>query len=129
IYRYATVTVNRSNPEARAASVRRLRNELKRGISIFLFPEGTFNTSEKLLKDFYDGAFKLAIEMQLPIQPLLFVDTKRRMHYKSLLCLNPGISRSVFLDVVETNGLTPADLPQLKELVFKKMEKGLEAFL
>jgi 1-acyl-sn-glycerol-3-phosphate acyltransferase len=63
---------------------------------IFIFPEGTFNETEKPLKDFYDGPFRLAIEMQTPIKPVLFIDTLDRLHYGGLLRLTPGPNRVVF---------------------------------
>ena len=125
IYRNAVVTVDRSSPEARALSVRILKSVLTREISIFIFPEGTFNITGAPLKSFYDGAFKLAIEMQVPIKPVLFLDAYDRMNYKSLFLLSPGRSRAVFLEEVLTAGLTMDDLNLLKEQVFLLMEKKL----
>jgi len=72
IYRAAVVLVDRSSPEKRAQSMRAMKVALKQGISIFIFPEGTFNETALPLKNFYDGAFRLAIETQTPIKPLLF---------------------------------------------------------
>ena len=125
IYRNAVVTVDRRSPEARAKSVRILKSILKKDISIFIFPEGTFNETGMPLKPFYDGAFKLAIEMQTPIKPVLFLDGYNRMHYKSIFSLRPGRSRSVFLDEISTSGLTMNDLNFLKEKVFSIMEQKL----
>jgi 1-acyl-sn-glycerol-3-phosphate acyltransferase len=53
----AVVLVDRSNPEKRAQSLRALKAAIAHKISIFIFPEGTFNLTQKPLKDFYDGAF------------------------------------------------------------------------
>src|SRR5690606_10156480 len=92
IYRNAIVTVDRSNPDNRAASLRVLRSILSRGISVLVFPEGTFNDTRRPLKDFYDGAFRLAIETQTPVKPVLFLDTYRRMPYTGVLTLTPGRS-------------------------------------
>lgn len=125
IYRNAIVTVDRSNAEKRAKSVRILKSVIKKGISIFIFPEGTFNETHRPVKEFFDGAFRIAIETQTPIKPVLFLDAYSRMHYKSLLSLNPGRSRSVFLDEIPVAGLTSHDLPKLKQRVFEAMEKKL----
>ena len=59
IYKKAIVTVDRSSPENRAESIRILKSIISKGISVLVFPEGTFNMTNKPLKDFYDGAFRL----------------------------------------------------------------------
>lgn len=125
IYRNAIVTVDRSSAQHRAKSVRILKSVLNKGISVMVFPEGTFNMGTSPLKDFYDGAFRIAIETQTPIKPVLFLDAYRRMPYESLFQMTPGISRILYLDAVPVDGLTVADLPQLKARVYSLMEKKL----
>ncbi len=125
IYRKAIVMVDRRDAEKRAKSVRILKSVLRKGISIFIFPEGTFNLTGDPLKEFFDGAFRIAIETQTPIKPLLFLDAYERMNYKSIFSLNPGRSRTVFLDTIEVNGYTMANVQQLKEKVYEVMEKKL----
>lgn len=125
IYRAAVILVDRRNAEARAKSVRALKAALRHGISIFIFPEGTFNETEKPLKDFYDGAFRIAIETQTPIKPVLFVDTLDRMHYRSIFELTPGICRCVFLEEISVTGLHMSDIAQLKATTYRIMEEGL----
>ena len=125
IYRKAIVMVDRRDAEKRAKSVRILKSVLRKGISIFLFPEGTFNLTGDPLKEFFDGAFRIAIETQTPIKPLLFLDAYERMNYKSIFSLNPDRSRTIFLDTIEVNGYTMANVQQLKEKVYEEMEKKL----
>jgi 1-acyl-sn-glycerol-3-phosphate acyltransferase len=128
IYKNAVVTVDRSSAENRARSVRVLKSVIKKGISIFIFPEGTFNETHRPVKDFFDGAFRIAIETQTPIKPVLFLDAYARQHYRSLLSINPGRSRSVFLAPVPVAGLTSKDLPALKQKVFDIMEQKLREY-
>lgn len=128
IYRVAVVLVDRSSPEARARSVRALKSALKRNISIFIFPEGTLNETGEPLKEFFDGAFRLAIEMQTPIKPLLFIDTVDRLHYKSLFVLTPGPNRVVHLPEVAVESLTINDLKLLKQKVHDIMEAGMRRY-
>jgi 1-acyl-sn-glycerol-3-phosphate acyltransferase len=125
IYRNAIVTVDRSHATRRANSVRILKSVLKRKISIFMFPEGTFNETSNALKGFYDGAFRIAIETQTPIKPVLFVDAHDRLHYDSILSLSPGISRSVFLEEISVEGLTPKDVQMLRQKTYDIMEDAL----
>jgi 1-acyl-sn-glycerol-3-phosphate acyltransferase len=128
IYRNAVVTVDRSSAAHRANSVRILKSVIRKGISIIIFPEGTFNDTNKPLKELYDGAFRIAIETQTPIKPILFLDTWHRMHYRSVFSLSPGRSRTVFLKEIPVERLTGKDVGLLKETVRQVMEQKLRAY-
>src|SRR6201999_3934851 len=86
---------------------------------------GTFNETGRPLKTFFDGAFRIAIETQTALQPILFLGTYELMHYSSIFSLRPGRLQSVFLPAVEVQGLGMADLPALKERVYRQMEEAL----
>lgn len=125
IYKNAIVTVDRSSASNRAKSVRILKSIINKGISVLVFPEGTFNMTTQPLKEFYDGAFRVAIETQTPLRPVLFLDAYRRMPYESLFLMTPGISRIVYLNEIAVEGLSLDDLPKLKEHVYRIMEQKL----
>lgn len=125
IYRKAVVMVDRSNSTARANSLRRLKASLRKNISIIVAPEGTFNMTNRPLKEFYNGAFNAAIETQTPIQPVIFLDAYDRMPYETIFSLNPGRSRSVFLEEIKVEGYTMEDVQQLKNLVYQRMEEAI----
>jgi 1-acyl-sn-glycerol-3-phosphate acyltransferase len=128
IYKNAVVTVDRTNSQNRSQSIRILKSIIKKGISVLVFPEGTFNMTNEPLKEFYDGAFRVAIETQTPIKPVLFLDTYNRMHYKTVFSLTPGKCRAVYLEEIPVNGLTIADTYKLKEKVFAIMENKLKEY-
>jgi len=128
LYRNAVVMVDRSSAEKRAASVQKLKAVIRKGISVVIAPEGTFNMTGEPLKDFYDGAFRIAIETQTPIKPVLFLDTYDRLNYKSAFSLNPGRSRAVYLEEISVAGLTNMDVAMLKEKVYRLMEQKLIAY-
>lgn len=125
IYRNAIVTVDRSSATNRANSIRVLKSIIGKGISVLVFPEGTFNMGTTPLKEFYDGAFRVAIETQTPVKPVLFLDAYRRMHYNSIFSLTPGQSRIVYLDEIPVSGYTTSDTQRLKQEVYAIMEKKL----
>jgi 1-acyl-sn-glycerol-3-phosphate acyltransferase len=129
IYRAAVIMVDRSSPDKRAKSLRNLKAALHKKVSIFIFPEGTFSmTEERPLKNFYNGAFKLAIEMQVPIQPILLVDAVDRMHYSSVFTLTPGKNRVVYLPTVKVDEYTMDDIEILKDKVYQMMDEGLRRY-
>lgn len=125
IYKAAVILVDRRDAQKRSECVRQLKFSLQQGLSLFIFPEGTFNLTNKPLKEFFDGAFRIAIQTQTPIKPMLFIDTLQRMHYKGLFELTPGKNRVVYLQEVSVAGLTMAQLPQLKKQVYDIMTEGL----
>ncbi|MDQ2862784.1 MAG: 1-acyl-sn-glycerol-3-phosphate acyltransferase [Bacteroidota bacterium] len=125
IYKKGAVLVNRESAVKRSESINKLIWFIEKKISVFICPEGTFNMTHKPLKNFYDGAFRIAIETRKPIRPILFLDTYARLNYKSSFSLNPGKCRSVYLSETTTEGLTLNDLSFLKEKIYKQMEEAL----
>lgn len=125
IYRRAIVMVDRSNATNRAQSIRILKSIIRKGISVLFFPEGTYNETGLLLKDFYNGAFRVAIETQTPVKPVLFLDSYARMRYQHVFSLNPGQCRIVFLDEISVDGLKMSDTEDLKWKVYEIMERKL----
>jgi 1-acyl-sn-glycerol-3-phosphate acyltransferase len=129
VYRAAVILVDRSSPEKRAKSLRNLKAALHKRSSIFIFPEGTFSmTSEQPLKSFFNGAFKLAIEMQVPIQPILMIDAVDRMHYESVFSLTPGPNRVVYLPAIDVSKYSLEDIEKLKNEVYQMMDEGLRRY-
>lgn len=128
IYRATVILVNRSNAENRAKSVRALKAALSKGLSIVMFPEGTFNETNKPLKEFFDGAFRIAIETQTDIQPMLLIDTLDRLHFKSIFSLTPGFNRVVYLEPISVQGMLASDVPALKQKVYDAMDAGLRRY-
>ena len=128
LYRNAVIMVQRDKSQNRSRSVAMLKRVLHKNISICIFPEGTFNLTGQPLKEFYDGAFRIAIETQTPVKPVLFLDAYDRMHYGSFFSLNPGRSRSVFLEEISVEGLKSRDVDILKQKVYDIMERKLREY-
>ena len=125
LYKSVVVMVDRTSHESRAKSVRQLTSVIRKGLSVYIFPEGTFNEDHIPLKELYDGAFRIAIETQTPIKPILFLDAYDRLNYKSLFSLNPGKCRTVYLEEITVEGLTKNEVGDLKQRVFDIMEAAL----
>jgi len=119
MFKAVSVFVNRKSPESRKKSLDEIRKRLNEGIYIFMYPEGTRNRTGKPLKDFYDGAFKMAIEIQKPIMPLVFLNVQTVAPVKGLM--RPGVITAEFMKPVSTLGLTLDDVDMLKEKIFSMM--------
>lgn len=125
IYNMGAVTVKRDNPEQRKESVSALKKFLSEKISILICPEGTFNMTHQPLKEFYDGAFRIAIELNEPVLPIIFPDTYDRLNYRSVFSMTPGKCRAIFLPAISTEGHTTDDVAALRTHVHSVMEKEL----
>ncbi len=125
LYRQIVIMVDRSSEHSRARSMRLMWRVLKNEADIMIFPEGTFNETGKPLKEFYNGAFRLAIDTQTPILPVIFPDTVDRWHYSHWWKIWPGRNRAIYLPPIQVEGLQLEDLPALKQRVYEEMEAAL----
>jgi 1-acyl-sn-glycerol-3-phosphate acyltransferase len=128
IYNSVVVTVMRGSAQNRAKSVKTLKSILGKEISIYIAPEGTFNMTNEPLIDFYDGAFRLAIETETPIKPMLFLDSVDRLHWSSVFSMTPGKLRTVYLEEISPEGYSPFEVDQLKQKVYDLMEAKLKEY-
>jgi 1-acyl-sn-glycerol-3-phosphate acyltransferase len=122
--RMLAIMVDRKDAESRAKSLQYMIQELHKGYSIFIYPEGTRNRTGQPLKEFKDGAFKTAISAQVPIAVQTLVGTKEVNNPKGLQ-LYPGTVKVYWSVPIETKGMTLDDMPALIEKVKAEMLKHL----
>ena len=93
-------------------------------------PEGTISRDSPKLRPFKNGAFKLAIEKQVPIVPITFLNNWKLLQDRPLLqgLSRPGLACIVVHKPIETKGLTLEDLLTLKAQVENIIEKTLHTF-
>lgn len=127
LFKVGCVNVDRNDAESRKRSVEQVKQELQQGFSILIMPEGTRNTSPKPLGPFKDGAFRIAIEMQVPLLPVVILNVRSLMPHPKMLIQSPGKIHVKFLEPIPVEGLTEADLPELKKKVFDLLEQELLA--
>lgn len=125
IYKRIVVLIDRSSKESREQSVNLLKADLAKGESILIFPEGTMNKTNEHLSEFYDGAFRIAIETQTTLMPFVMINNRELLPRINPLKAKPGIIKTVFITPVDVKGLTIADLPDLKQKVFDLMEETI----
>lgn len=128
IYSRSVVPVDRSTARGRAQSMRDMLYMVQHGVSLLIFPEGTTNETNQPLLPFHTGAFRIAIETQTPIRPVIYVDNKARLPKIKFLALNPGPCRVVFLPPVPVAGMTMDDVPQLKKQIRQMMDEELRKY-
>ncbi|GGW56858.1 1-acyl-sn-glycerol-3-phosphate acyltransferase [Winogradskyella epiphytica] len=113
-YKRTCILVDRSSAKSRQAVFLRAQRRLKQGVSICIFPEGGVPEEHIVLDDFKDGAFRLAINHQIPVVPITFYDNKKRFSY-TFFSGSPGKMRARIHSFLPTKGLTSADTKSLNQ--------------
>jgi len=121
IYRRGSVLVDRKSEESRLKSYAYMKRVLDMGLHMCIYPEGTRNKTNNPLKEFKDGAFRLAIETQKPVIPAVLFNTKKVLPQQKTFYFWPSKIEMHFLDPVETKHLQMSDVKQLKETIFQTM--------
>ncbi len=102
-YRRVCIMVDRSSARSRSGVYKRAKARLDNGLSICIFPEGGVPDENLLLDEFKDGAFRLAVEYQIPIVPISFPDNKKRFSWQ-FFSGSPGRMRAVMDPFIATEG-------------------------
>ena len=113
-YKRTCILVDRSSAKSRQAVFLRAQRRLQSGLSICIFPEGGVPDERIVLDGFKDGAFRLAINHQIPIVPITFADNKKRFSY-TFFSGSPGRMRVKIHEFLPTKGLTVGDTKTLNE--------------
>jgi len=127
-YKRTCILVDRNSSRSRMEVFNRSQKRLSQGLSICIFPEGGVPADESIVLDeFKDGAFRLAIEHQIPIIPLTFMDNKKRFSY-TFFSGSPGLMRVFIHPLTDTTGKTienKKDIKEVKEQVFEVIHSQL----
>jgi 1-acyl-sn-glycerol-3-phosphate acyltransferase len=116
-YKRTCILVDRGSAKSRRDVFEAAQQRINRGLSVCIFPEGGVPDDESVLLDeFKDGAFRLAIEHQIPILPVIFPDNKKRFSY-TFLSGSPGVMRAHIHPIVQTKGLANESRKEIKERV------------
>jgi 1-acyl-sn-glycerol-3-phosphate acyltransferase len=116
------IPVRRGESRSRAGALDGIRDRLAKRVSVIVLPEGTRAPSEELLP-FRDGAFRVAVELGLPILPIAVAGTRHAMARGSFR-FNRANAEARVLEPVETAGLTAADVPALREDIRKRIDQA-----
>ena len=111
-YKKTCILVDRSSVKSRQGVFLRAQRRIQSGVSVCIFPEGKVPEEHIILDEFKDGAFRLAINHQIPIVPLTFLDNKKRFSY-TFFSGGPGILHVKKHKFLDTLGLTIKDTSDL----------------
>lgn len=124
--RLGHIFIDRSDHAAAVATLAAARAKIVDGTSVIFFPEGTRSRDGRLLP-FKRGAFRMALDLGLPILPLTVAGT-RDVLPAGTADLLPGSVRLVIHPPVEIAGLGEGDCAalceQVRELIGRELTAG-----
>ncbi len=103
-YTKGSVLVDRKDEKSRSKSFDAMKKVLATGMHMCIYPEGTRNRTDKPMKPFYDGAFRLAAAAQKDIIPCVIKGTKSAMPINKRFYLFPTRLSMQFLPAVPSAG-------------------------
>src|SRR5665213_2835924 len=127
IYKRGSVLVDRNDKNSRKNSFIKMKEVLNLGMHMCIYPEGTRNKTDMPLKEFHDGAFRLAVETETAILPGIIFNTKK--------VLPPGMSFYYWPSKMELHFLSPVkatkydDFESLKLTLHKVMGEYYSAHM
>lgn len=129
MFRKLHIQVNRENSQSRVGSLSKAIKTLAQGRSIMIYPEGGIRTKKPpQMHSFMDGAFKMAIQQQVPIVPVTLLTNYKILPDEEKLRLYRNPLRAVVHEPLSTIGLTQADTTALKEKCFQIIDETLREY-
>ena len=116
-YKRTCILVDRNSSKSRLEVFNQAQKRIKNGLSVCIFPEGGVPNDESIVLDsFKDGAFRLALDHQIPIVPVTFPDNKKRFSF-TFFSGSPGLMRVHVGKIIDTKGKTNLDRKSIREEV------------
>jgi 1-acyl-sn-glycerol-3-phosphate acyltransferase len=119
------IPVRRGDSRSRAEAMNGIRDRLAKNVSVIVLPEGTRSPTADMLP-FRDGAFRIAVELGLPILPIAVAGTRHAMA-KGSFRFNRATAEAHVLEPVETAHLTREDIPRLRDEVRDRIAAARDA--
>jgi 1-acyl-sn-glycerol-3-phosphate acyltransferase len=126
MYERLHIIVDRKRLKSRSASLSRSLQAIDEGKSLVIFPEGgMIATHPPKMEPFKDGAFRVAIEKQIPLVPvsipfnwIILPDSDNRLRHRTM--------KVIFHEPIETRGMTLENLEDLKKKIFEIIDQELK---
>lgn len=127
LYRTGSVLVDRKSEKSRRDSFEHMKEVLRQGLHMCIYPEGTRNRTDQPLKSFHDGAFRLAISMNKAIIPAVIFNTKQVLPAGKFFYLMPRRLEIHFLPPVypPANGDVQFFRQEVFDLMSRHYSQGL----
>jgi 1-acyl-sn-glycerol-3-phosphate acyltransferase len=120
VYKRGAIIIDRKQTDSRIQSYNAMKANLEQGLHVCIYPEGTRNKTSEPLTPFRAGAFRLAVETQTKIVPVIITGTRKSLPSGSIH-FKPGLFTMTFLNPIE---VANKNADQLMEESFNVMHKA-----
>ncbi len=128
MFRNLHISVDRNSLKSRGASITKAKEALDEGSSVVIFPEGGINaTHPPVLAKFKDGAFRIAIDKQIPVIPITLSFNHLILPDDGKFLLRFKTAKVVVHPPVEVNGLDSKAVNTLREKCHRVIQDQLLA--
>jgi 1-acyl-sn-glycerol-3-phosphate acyltransferase len=115
------IIIDRKKSAKAVAGLSHAAEEIKkRGVSIWIFPEGTRNVSGEGMLPFKKGAFHMAIQAGVPIVPMVSSPLKSLVSWKGRY-IRPGVMRVRVLPPIDSKKYDESQIELFSQEVREKM--------
>lgn len=118
------IYIDRSNTQAALESINQAKKKITGGTSVLFFPEGS-RSRDGQLKKFKKGAFKMALDLEIPILPVT-INFTRNILPSDTIDLFPGSAEMIIHPQVSIDGYSNENLGELidktKSIIASKIE-------
>lgn len=127
MYSKLHILVDRGSLRSRHNSWLAVENAIKRGFSVAFFPEGGIYSKEPpKMVAFKEGAFRIAVNQQIPIVPVTIPYNHLILPDQKPLKVRPGKAALVVHKPIWPNGTGDEAVKEMKQAVRAVIEKELE---
>jgi 1-acyl-sn-glycerol-3-phosphate acyltransferase len=129
MFRRLHIPVNRESRSSGFEVVQRAIHMLHHGRSIVIFPEGGIKSKHlPRLAPFKDGAFRMAIQAQVPVVPITFPWNWLILPDDGKLLFRRHAIKAIIHEPIPTAGLTMEDVDSLRKRTFEVIEAELHRY-
>lgn len=121
------ILIDRSSSSGALIGFKRMIKELDQKNPIVIFPEGTRSKISPRMEVFKTGAFAIAIQKQVPILPISFIDNWKRLQTGGFLKgkAGPGIARVIIHKPLSTSEISKKQTEELQQKIHHLIEQPI----
>lgn len=124
-YRRTNILVDRKSLKSRKSVFDRSGKKIDEGIGVCIYPEGGVPKDDILLAPFKNGAFRLAVDKQIPIIPITYLDNKKLLPF-TFSKGHPGVARVVVHPFLRASSTETEEVNRLKEECYNLIHLTLQ---